>query len=154
MYIYKITNLVNGKVYIGQTIQSNPKMRWYAHLNMARKNKKSHLYDSMRKHGIDKFTWEVIDQAITIEELNNLESAWANKFREQGYILYNNRETGNNKTHSQKSIEKMKLVHKLRHATTVVGGWKRIDGGPMKGKKHSEETRKKMSDAAYQRSTA
>ena len=30
-----------------------------------------------------------------LEELNNLESAWANKFREQGCILYNNRETGN-----------------------------------------------------------
>ena len=50
--------------------------------------------------------------------------------------MYNNREAGNNKTHSPESIEKMRTAQKLRHATTKVGGWKRRDGGPMKGKDH------------------
>ena len=45
MHIYKITNNVNGKVYIGQTIQDNSKMRWYSHCDYARKGKKSYLYD-------------------------------------------------------------------------------------------------------------
>jgi group I intron endonuclease len=140
MYIYTITNLVNGKMYVGQTIQSNAKMRWYSHCDMVRKGKKSHLYDSMRKYGIDQFDWKVIDVASTINELNNLETLWANKLLTQGTILYNNRETGNNKTHSPESIEKMRQVHKLRHATTIVGGWKRIDGGPMLGKSQSKVT--------------
>ena len=140
MYIYTITNLVNGKMYVGQTIQTNPRMRWYAHCDMARKNKKSYLYDSMRKYGIDQFEWKIVDSASTINELNALETAWANKLKSQGIVLYNNRETGGNKKHSPESIEKMRKVHKLRHATTDVGGWKRKDGGPMLGKTQSKVT--------------
>jgi group I intron endonuclease len=140
MYIYTITNLVNGKMYVGQTIQSNAKMRWYSHCNMASKNKKSYLYDSMRKYGIDKFEWKIVDVASTIDELNDLETAWASKLKSQGITLYNNRETGGNKKHSLESIQKMKQVQKLRHATQNVGGWKRIDGGAMLGKTHSKVT--------------
>lgn len=105
---------------------------------MARKNKKSYLYDSMRKHGIEQFDWKVVDTASSINQLNELETIWANKLRDQGITLYNNRETGGNKKHSHKSIEKMRQVQKLRHATTNVGGWKRKDGGAMLGKIHSK----------------
>ena len=136
MHIYKITNTVNGKVYIGQTVQSNPKMRWYAHLADARRGKKSYLYDSIRKYGKESFVWEIIDSALTIEELNAKEEYWLNFYREQGAVVYNNREAGKNKTHSPESIERMRAAQKLRHATTKVGGWKRRDGGPMKGKSH------------------
>ena len=140
MYIYTITNLVNGKIYVGQTIQPNAKMRWYSHCDMMRKNKKSHLYDSMRKHGIENFDWRVIDQATSIDQLNELKTTWANHLKQQGIILYNNRETGNNKKHSPESIKKMQEVHKLRHASNNIGGWKRKDGGPMKGKTQSKAT--------------
>ena len=136
MYIYKITNTVNGKVYIGQTIQSNPKMRWYAHLADARRGKKSYLYDSIRKYGQESFSWEIIDIAVSLEDLNDKEEYWLNFYREQGIVVYNNRGAGGNKTHSTESIEKMRAAQKLRHATTNVGGWKRKDGGPMKGKSH------------------
>jgi len=145
MYIYKITNNVNQKVYIGQTVQTNPKMRWYAHLAYARGGKKSYLYDSIRKHGKEFFTWEVIDAASSIEELNFKEHHWLNWHRDQGIVVYNNREAGGNKTHSLESIERMRVAQKLRHATTIVGGWKRQDGGPMKGKKHNNNTKEKMS---------
>lgn len=138
MYIYTITNLVNNKMYVGQTIQSNAKMRWYSHCNMARKNKKSHLYDSMRKYGLDKFEWKVVAVASTINELNELETVWESKLKSQGVVLYNNRATGGNKKHSPESIQKMKQVQKLRHATQNIGGWKRIDGGAMLGKTHSK----------------
>jgi group I intron endonuclease len=139
MVIYKITNLVNGKIYIGQTIQKNPKMRWYAHLNYAKKGKKSHLYDSMRKYGFEKFSWEIIDTAQSLDELNKLEEKWLDHYRLLGKV-YNNREAGNNKTHSLESIKKMQEVHTLRHATNNVGGWKRRDGGAMNGKIQSKCT--------------
>jgi len=137
MHIYKISNTVNNKVYIGQTVQANPKMRWYAHLADARRGKKSYLYDSIRKHSKEAFTWEIIDSSATsIDELNSKEQYWLNYYRSQGIVVYNNREAGNNKTHSPDSIEKMKVAQKLRHDTTNVGGWKRQDGGAMKGKSH------------------
>jgi group I intron endonuclease len=151
MHIYTIKNLLNDKMYVGQTVQSNAKMRWYSHQADARSGKKSHLYDSIRKHGVENFLWEVVDCAGNINQLNELETLWANKLRAQGVVLYNNRGTGGNKQHSAESIEKMRQVHKLRHATNKIGGWKRRDGGPMKGKKHKEETKFLMSQSAYTR---
>lgn len=147
MHIYKITNTVNSKVYIGQTVQANPKMRWYAHLADARRGKKSYLLDSIRKYSKEAFVWEIIDSAESLEELNTKEDYWLNYYRGQGITVYNNREAGGNKTHSPESIERMKVAQKLRHATTNVGGWKRQDGGPMKGKTHNKETKEKMSQA-------
>lgn len=54
-YIYKITNTVNGKCYIGQSV--NISKRWSAHKNC----KKNHpLYNSIKHYGVDNFTFEVI----------------------------------------------------------------------------------------------
>jgi len=135
MHIYKITNSINHKVYIGQTVQKNPKMRWYEHCACARAGKKSYLYDSIRKHGAENFVWEIIDSAESIDELNIKEQHWLNHYRSIT-VVYNNREAGGNKTHSPESIERMRAAQKLRHSTTTVGGWKRRDGGAMKGKSH------------------
>ena len=156
MHIYKITNTVNGKIYIGQTIQKDPKMRWYAHCQYARAGKKSYLYDSMRKHGIDKFLWEVIDTALTLDELNVKETQWLDQYR-QITECYNIREAGRNKLHSSESILKMQESQKLAHARRKSegrdSGWKRIDGGPMKGKSHPKKGKpsKKWSAEAKER---
>lgn len=143
MHIYKITNCVNGKIYIGQTVQENPKMRWYSHCDYVRKGKKSHLYDSMRKHGIENFVWEIIDCAIDINELNQKEQRWLEYYQSIATV-YNNRAAGGNKIHSDKSKLKMKEAQKQAHARRRSegreGGWKRIDGGPMKGKTQSKVT--------------
>ena len=138
MHIYKITNLVTNKIYIGQTIQQNPKMRWYSHQADARGGKNTHLYNSMRKYGVDQFLWEVIDSATCMDELNNKEQHWLDEYRKTNEV-YNLRKAGGNKMHSSESIEKMRQSQKLRHATTDVGGWKRRDGGPMKGKAHPKK---------------
>jgi group I intron endonuclease len=161
MFIYKITNLINGNLYIGQTIQSNPKMRWYGHLADARSMKrKGYLQNSINKHGPENFHWEVIDRAVDLDELNLKEVQWLEHYK-QTHKVYNLREAGGNKKHSLESIEKMRRVHKLRHETTKVGGWKRIDGGPMKGKvspkkgkpstKWSEEAKAKHSIRCIER---
>lgn len=59
-FIYVITNLINGKVYVGQTKDPNCRKRghWYA----AKKGFKTHLYDSMRYHGVDNFEFCVIEE--------------------------------------------------------------------------------------------
>ena len=101
------------------------------------------MYDSMRKHGMENFSWEVIDRAESIEQLNELESKWLDYYRSIGRV-YNNREAGGNRTHSPESIEKMRRVkredHAKRRAEGREGGWKRIDGGPMKGKTQARIT--------------
>lgn len=142
MHIYKITNIANGKVYIGQTIQKNPKMRWYSHLADARRGKKSYLLDSIRKYGQTNFVWEVIDKGLSIDELNIKEQYWLEYYRQQGIKVYNNREAGGNKTHHPESIERMRIAQKKRHATRKVGGWKRRDGGAMLGKPHPKKGKK------------
>lgn len=60
MYIYKITNIVNNKIYIGQT--RNVDDRWYKHNYNALSGRKGHLYDAMRKYGLENFTIEVIEE--------------------------------------------------------------------------------------------
>ncbi|TFF91691.1 MAG: GIY-YIG nuclease family protein [Promethearchaeota archaeon] len=59
--IYKITNLINLKVYIGQTKQTL-KRRWIQHKSCARTGELAPLYNSMRYQGIDKFEIEIIDK--------------------------------------------------------------------------------------------
>ena len=160
MYIYRIINTVNNKVYVGQTIQKNPKMRWYQHCADVKNNKDSHLCNSMRKYGINTFEWEVIDIANSLEELNSKEESWLDHYRKITEC-YNIREAGGNKLHNVKSIEKMqdsqRRAHARRRAEGRDGGWKRRDGGAMLGKSHpkkgtkglwhySEEQKKAQSD--------
>lgn len=58
-YIYKITNIVNGKTYVGYT--NNPKNRWSAHKSEAKSGRcNQNIHKAMAKHGIDNFTFEVL----------------------------------------------------------------------------------------------
>jgi hypothetical protein len=96
----------------------------------------------MRKYGIDTFEWEVIDNAVSLDELNAKEHQWLDYYR-QTTECYNIREAGGNKLHSLESIEKMqesqRRAHARRRAAGQDGGWKRIDGGPMLGKAHPKK---------------
>ena len=139
MFIYKIVNQVNGKIYVGQTVQKNPTMRWYSHLADARSGKrKGHLQNSIRKPGPDNFVWQVIDSAQSLDDLNAKEQYWLDFFR-QTHEVYNLREAGDNKLHSRESIEKMRESQRQAHARRRALGtdtWTRSDGGAMKGKAH------------------
>ena len=76
-YIYKITNTINGKIYIGKSI--NPKARWYDHVSAAKRKPKDqffYLQASINKYGQDCFTLEVIDKAETAEEAYDKEISW------------------------------------------------------------------------------
>ena len=62
-YIYKITNQINGKVYIGQTSKIDPTKRWneHRHAVIDPDQRERPLYRAMRKYGIDNFKFEVIE---------------------------------------------------------------------------------------------
>ena len=59
--IYKVTNKVNGKTYIG--FDSNWPNRKYQHKSRSKKNKTYRLYQAIKKYGWDNFEWEVIYQS-------------------------------------------------------------------------------------------
>ena len=72
--IYKITNKINGKVYIGQSI--NIERRWQQEKRCAF-NENNHSYNSLlsrafRKYGIDNFNFEVLEE-LKSEALNDRE---------------------------------------------------------------------------------
>lgn len=84
-YIYKVTNTINDKVYIGQT--ENVETRWNYHLRDYLRSSdslrfKSPLYDDMKEYGVDKFTIEELEgvdkdnsyikEKFWIKELNTL----------------------------------------------------------------------------------
>ena len=80
-FIYKITNRVNGKVYIGQTIKQ-PQERFTEHKYIANHpqfDHKSKIHAALRKYGFENFVIETI-QECEKEELNELEIYWIQKY--------------------------------------------------------------------------
>lgn len=91
MIVYKITNNINGKVYIGITTCSL-EYRWSRHLTEGRnENNTKHLYKAMRKYGLDNFSIKQIDSTDDFEELGRLERYYIKKYNsqspEKGYNL-------------------------------------------------------------------
>jgi group I intron endonuclease len=72
MFIYKIINLVNFKIYIGQTLKSVSR-RARTHLNSLNTKSNRPLYNAINKYGKENFVIIEIDKASTKEELNNKE---------------------------------------------------------------------------------
>ena len=72
MIIYKITNKINGKIYIGQTIKKL-KYRWSGHISKAKKGSKTPLHRAIIKYGVGSFEVLEIYSANTLEELNKRE---------------------------------------------------------------------------------
>lgn len=68
--IYKITNKVTNKIYIGQS--KDVTLRWKRHCWESNNPKrcKSYLHKSIKKHGSDNFCVEVIHDSLTRDEAN------------------------------------------------------------------------------------
>ena len=91
MIIYKTTNLVNGKIYIGQDSKNNPKYLGSGTI----------LKKAIKKYGKDNFIKEIIDECTTIDELNRKEVYWIDKLdstiRDIGYNISYGGEEGDRK---------------------------------------------------------
>lgn len=88
--IYKITNLINGKVYIGKTCR-DIETRWREHKARAKQNKGYYLHNAILKYGEENFTIEIIEQTTQEEKINELEQKWiifySSTDRNKGYNL-------------------------------------------------------------------
>ena len=76
--IYKITNDLNDKVYIGQTIQTLQR-RWLEHCRDS-KTKDTHFYRAIISYGREHFFIEAIELNVPDDQLNEREIYWIAKY--------------------------------------------------------------------------
>lgn len=111
-YIYKITNLVNNKIYIGQVYNKSIDDRFNRHCNSANKTSKSYLVRAIYKYGKENFKVEQIEECYSISELNEREKYWIAYYNSTnskiGYNLTPGGEGGN--TYLCKSEEEMSVI--------------------------------------------
>ncbi|MER8941355.1 GIY-YIG nuclease family protein [Mesorhizobium sp. M0915] len=78
-FVYKITNLLNGKVYVGQTTQ-RPAKRWTSHKALSA-NPKWPIHRAIARHGIANFEFAVIEECADREALDLAECRWIAELR-------------------------------------------------------------------------
>jgi group I intron endonuclease len=111
-FIYKITNTVSNKCYIGETKQESPELRWREHI---KSNNKSNgcpaLKGAINKYGLDKFKFEVLIICFD-EDRYKYEIDYIKKYNSQvpnGYNILPGGEGGGflGKKHTEESIKKI-----------------------------------------------
>lgn len=122
--IYKITNKVNGKVYIGFT--QNTKRRWWAHRSFNGSKTKA-LYLAMQKHGRDNFCFDILYQSKEqIHTLKTMEPLFIAEYRAFGNGGYNMNEGGDNPNTERsrtQSSERMKSFNPMSVLRTNAGSF-------------------------------
>lgn len=121
--IYKITNLINGKIYIGQARIPNERFsehrRNYKSIEEKYKNVK--LYQAMRKYKIENFSFEIIEKDV--KNYNEREKYWISYYHSyigdpqcngynmtpggDAFSLYCKGETHYNSNHTEKEIKEL-----------------------------------------------
>jgi len=135
-YIYKIENLVNGKIYIGLTT-SNPCLRKYHHFyNLKnRRHANFHLQNAFNKYGESNFKFIVLNYATDKKTLDELEVAYITYYDCLNHSKgYNFQSGGANGKHSPETKQKISLKNSG-------------ESHGMYGEFHSTETRKKISES-------
>lgn len=119
--IYKITNNINNKVYIGQS--SDIHRRWTTHRAIAF-NETDHsynnpLYRAIRKYGLENFSFDILEEC-SVNELNEKEKYWIkyyNSFFEGYNLTLGGDGSGNRKKKDQiigiiQDLETTNMTHK------------------------------------------
>lgn len=143
-------NMVNGKVYIGQTVRSL-KERMGKHLYdglIAKKN--NYFYNALRKYGKDNFSWNVLCECSSVNELNQKEIELIAEHRStERDFGYNLKSGGLGGHHANETKEKIRIANTgYKHSDVAkkkMSVAKSGDGNPNFGKSHSEEWKEKIS---------
>jgi group I intron endonuclease len=152
--IYIIRNIINGKKYIGSSI--NIKGRWYTHKGQLCKNihSNSHLQSAFNKYRKENFEFMVLEECPE-NMLIIREQAWMDIYKTQdrnfGYNISNaDSSTNRGRKATDATKLKMSIVRKGRSATWNIGRKPSPEtiekmSNSQTGRKHSPETKEKMS---------
>lgn len=133
--IYKYTNSVNGKVYIGQTSKS---MEERAQSNGRNYRECRRFYAAIKKYSWSSFVPEILEIVETVEEANKREIYYIDLYNSTDERYgYNLAFGGDNK----EMMPETKAIISTKAKERYVDKTK----NPMYGRVHSEETRKKQS---------
>lgn len=112
-FIYKIKNIINNKIYIGQTTRKlNKRIYEYKAAFKYGNFYNQYLLNAFNKYGWDCFEFSVIDTAETIDELNNKEIRYISEYKSnQKEFGYNIECGGKNAIPNIETIEKMSKSH-------------------------------------------
>lgn len=119
-FIYKITNILTNKCYIGETNKPNPYLRWNEHKRKIEKEIGCPvLQDAVKKYGIENFKFQVLIICFD-EDRYKFEIEYIKKFNSiapNGYNLTKGGEGGGfyGKKHTSETIEKIRNVLKDRY---------------------------------------
>lgn len=104
MFVYRVTNLINGKIYVGKSKNNDPKYFGSGPL----------IKEAIKKYGIENFQKEILAECDTISDLNALEQHWIKELkstsRKIGYNLLIGGDGGD--TFSIRSIESQNITRK------------------------------------------
>ena len=147
--VYKITNLVNGKVYIGAS--KNIEKRWWGHKRCT----DSPIHSDLETYGLENFKFEVLlecPETMLTQWEQDMICLYDSDDPEKGYNdrsakLYSlkNSETHKGRKLSEETKRKISESHKGKPAWNR--GLKMNRPAWNRGIPHSEETRRKMSEA-------
>lgn len=121
--IYKIQNKINGKCYIGQSLDI--KKRLQCHKSVAFREKDScynyPLYRAIRKYGLDNFTFDILEKCKP-EDLNNREVYWVKVFNSclNGYNQTFGGDTSGPKTRKITEKQYWSIVRLLKTTTIPI----------------------------------
>jgi len=157
-FIYKATNTINGKVYIGQTVKKL-NIRKAQHQYDAKHKSKLYFHLALLKYGFDNFVWEIVDTCSNIEESNkkeqNIISFYNSTDRKKGYNIDfgGNSTIRNEETKEKIRLSKRNISDETKEKIRIANLGKVVSEETKEklrianlGKVFSEETRKKLKE--------
>lgn len=158
--IYRITNLLNNKQYIGFTSLNPPEKRFLQHCCPRKNRNISAISKSIIKYGQKNFRFEILMQGYDKEYILTTEGYFINEYNTISPIGYNLTHGGEFPNHSEESKLKMSNIAKgkiiaenAKLKMSIAKKGKKLSKNHRKnisiankGKKHSEKTKIKISE--------
>lgn len=137
-YIYRITNQVTKKQYVGQTIDLDT--RWHHHRTKKNSNCR-YLKFAFNKYGMDNFVFELICVCFD-DDMDAYEEKYIEMYKTLVPNGYNLRKGGNSGRHHEETKRKISMALK---------GKRYYDINPRLGKHHTDECKKQISESHKKR---